>query len=208
MKAAILSYHKNVNKIYPKDWIEDYRLTILNQTKKDLPIFEMNYGGGEERLFSHSYFESVSMPTFVHALNYLLDKVFSGGFDCAGNTNVDDIYSLNWVEKSLPYIKKGYDIVSCNFHLFNEDGIYHTHHFDKLNIERELEKNHNVICHPGIFYSRKFWRNGNRYIPEEQPVEDRELWKRSIKNYNFIIIPEHLVYHRVHDNAVCRSNNR
>lgn len=168
----------------------------------------MNYNGDNYRIFEHSYFESVAMPTFVHALNYLLDKVFSGGFDCAFNSNVDDTYSSEWIEKMLPCVKLGYDIVSCNFHLFNEGGVYHTHYFDKLNIKKELEKNHNVICHPSVAYSKRFWGNGNRYIPEEQPYEDRELWKRSIKNSNFIIIPDHLVYHRVHDNAVCRSNNK
>lgn len=208
MKVAILAYHKNINKIYPSGWVDEYRMSILKQTKKDLPIFEMNYGGGLERIFKKSLFESAQYPSFVYALNYLLDKVFSGGYDCALNTNADDVYSGVWVEKTLEAIMQGYDLVSSNFHLFDEKGIYHSHQFAELDIQKELDRDHNVICHPGVCYSRKFWERGNRYIPGELPFEDLRLWQRAIKNSKFFILPQHLVYHRIHNNSVCKSENR
>lgn len=208
MKSAIIVYHKNIKKIYEPQWIKNFKDSIESQTINDLPIFEMNYGGEQDQIFEHSYFESVNMPSFINALNYLLDKVFSGGFTAVFNSNCDDEYHPKWIEKTLPYIKAGYDIVSCNFHLMNDDGIYHTHNFERLNIERELSRNHNIICHPGVCYSKAFWDRGNRYVPSEGPYEDLKLWQRSIRNSRFIVIPDHLVYHRVHENSVCKSENR
>jgi hypothetical protein len=207
MKTAIISYHKNINQVYERSWIEGYKRSILWQSKKNIPVFELNYGGSLERIFEDSYFESVDMPTFVHAMNYLIDKVFSGGYDCVFNSNADDLYHSEWVESTLDYIEAGYDLVSCNFHLFDNMGITHTHQFSELNIEKELGRNHNIICHPGVCYSKEFWSK-NRYVPEEIPFEDRELWKRAIKNSKFIIQSEHLCYHRVHDNSVTKSKNR
>lgn len=209
MKVALMSYHKNIFKIYPVNWIEEYRDSILAQTFQDFTIHEINYGKTAGFIFWKSNLQTIEFPTFVHCMNWMLDYLFNEcGYDVVANTNCDDKYSPRWLEKSLEAIKQGYDLVSCNFQLFNEDGVYHAHYFSRLDIEKELQRNHNPVCHPGVLYSRRFWDNGNRYIPAEIPYEDRELWKRAIKNSNFIILPEHLVLHRVHDNAVCRSNNR
>lgn len=209
MKVALMSYHKNLFDIYPTEWIEAYRDSILNQTFKDFEIFETNYGKSVGMIGWKSKFQSKEFPTFVHCMNWMLDYLFNEcEYDVVANTNADDVYHEKWLEKSIAAIKAGYDLVSCNFQLFNEGGVYHSHHFSRLNIEQELERGNNPICHPGVLYSKRFWDNGNRYIPEEIPVEDMNLWKRAIKNSNFIILPEHLVLHRIHDNAVCRSKNR
>lgn len=209
MKVALMSYHKNLYNIYPVEWIEQYRDSILNQTFQDFEIYETNYGKGVGLVFWRSNLETKEFPTFVDCMNWMLDYLFNEkGYDVVANTNVDDIYHHQWLEKSISKIKEGYDLVSCNFELFNEKGIYHKHQFEKVDIEHELTINHNPICHPGVLYSKRFWTNGNRYIPKEIPYEDLFLWRRAIKNSKFIILPEHLVLHRVHDNAVCRSQNR
>lgn len=208
--VGVLCYHRNLNKLYPQSWIDDYRSSILLQTYKNFVVMEMNYGGTEERIFSNSIFESVEMPTFVHALNYLLDKSFNAGFTCVGNTNCDDILHSEWLSIQVPLIEAGLDIVSSNFSLKYEKPINKPpkyHFFDKLNLKKELAKDHNIIGHPAVCYSRRFIKE-NRYIPEEQPYEDMKLWQRTIDNYKFKIVPEHLFIHRVHENAVCRSDNK
>src|SRR6185295_9428956 len=144
--------------------------------------------------------------TFVHAMNYLLDKAFSMGYDCVGNLNCDDYYELNRLEVQLPYISEGFDLVSSNFSLVKDNSITHKHKFHELNIEEQLNNNHNLIAHPVVMYSKHFWRN-NRYIPEQVPYEDLKLWKRAISNSKFIIVPENLLYHRLHQNSVCQSTN-
>lgn len=206
-KIALLCYHSNAQVLYKEEWINAYRDSILFQTHKYFSIFEHNYDGGLFRIFENSYFESVKMPTFVHALNYLLDKCFSSGYDFIYNSNADDINSFNRIEIQLPYLEEGFDIVSSNFALLQDDSIVKYHKFHNLNIAHELSKNHNPICHPVVGYSKKFIMN-NRYIPEQQPKEDMMLWQRTINDYKFIILEENLLYHRIHNNAVCRSDNK
>ncbi len=207
-KVALLSYHANVEKIYPADWIDKYRDSVMQQTLKGFEIFEMNYGGGNERIFEHSYFESFKYPTFVHALNYLLDKAFSSGYDVVYNSNVDDWYSHQWMERELKDIEKGFDFVSCNFCLVKDGKIFKYHRFHNLNVLDELKRGHNPVCHPAVAYTKKFWE-GNRYIPDQVPTEDLQLWKRALESgYKLFINEQNLLFHRLHNNAVCQSTNR
>lgn len=209
MKVALLCYHKNAETIYQKEWIDHYRESIMKQTHHTFQIFEFNYGGGPYRIFEKSYFESFPYPTFAHSLNYLLDKVFSSGYDAVFNSNVDDFYKNNWVQKLLPCIEAGNDLVSCNFTLISESGqTIKAHEFHGYNIGQELGKDHNIICHPGVCYTKKFWEK-NRYIPDEMPLEDLKLWQRGIaQGMRFFIHQENLVFHRLHDQSVCKSENK
>lgn len=207
-KIAVLVYHKNALRIYPEDWIIAFKQSIDKQTFVEFQIFEVNYGGDKFRIFPDSYFESVEMPTFVHALNYLLDKVFSSGYDYAFNTNVDDENDIGRIGAQLPFLIDGFDIVSSNFALVENGQIIKYQNFHELNIQEELNKNHNPICHPVIAYSKKFWES-NRYVPEEIPFEDMNLWKRAIvTGSRFVILRDTLLYHRLHQNSICQSDNR
>lgn len=209
LKVALICYHKNITTIYPKRWIEEFKNSILSQTNNQFDIFEMTYAGGNERIFENShYYESSKMPTFVHTMNYLLDMVFSQGYDYALNTNVDDTYASNRVEEQLKFMESGYDLISSNFFLVENEKIVHTHSFEKADIQRELERGNNPVCHPVVAYSKNFWM-GNRYEPEAVPTEDMELWKRAINNgYSFVILEDVLCYHRLHSESVCQSENR
>lgn len=206
MKVALLAYHKNINSIYPKEWIEEYKQSILNQTYKEFDIYELCYGG-TERIFEDSHYQAIPCPSFVVALNYLLEML-RDEYDCILNTNCDDVYALNRIEKQLPLIEQGYDIVSSNFSLLQDGATIKVHSFEKLDIALELSNNHNLICHPVVAYSKNFLLK-NKYVPEQQPLEDLMLWQRSIKNgYKFKILPETLCFHRLHSNSVCQSENR
>lgn len=209
MKVALITYHSNLYQLYPDKWIEDYRNSIEAQTYDRFDIYEVNYGDRVGMVFFKSLFESVKFPTFVDCMNYMLDKLFNvKKYDYVFNSNIDDVYHPQWVEKTLRFIDR-FDLVSCNFKLFNDDGIYHTHNFERLVIPRELARDHNIICHPGVCYSKWFWENCGPYIPAEVPFEDMRLWQRSLaKGAKMYIQPEHLVHHRVHDNSVCKSDNR
>ncbi len=209
MKCALLSYHKNLLELYPKSWIEQYKQSIINQTYKHFDIWEINYGGGEELIFEeNSNFASMQFPTFVHVLSFALDSLFQMGYDCVANTNCDDYYSYNRLEKQIPYMEQGYDICSSNFSLIIDDKVTHTHKFHNLDIKSELRRGHNPICHPAVCYSKEFWKN-NRYVPEQIPFEDMLLWQRAInRGSRFIILEDVLCYHRLHSNSVCQSLNR
>lgn len=198
VKSAVIVYHKNLYQ-YPQEWIDRFRESIRNQTYKDFDIIELNYGGGEERIFDDSIFESIKMLSFPHAMNYLFDKCKD--YDCVFNTNCDDYYSEDRFEIQIGLIRQGCDIVSSNFSLVDDDNIKLTHRFEEKNIDRELSKNHNVICHPVVAYSKRFI-NKERYNPEEIPFEDMKLWQRTVRDYGYIITPEVLCFHRLHKNSV------
>ncbi len=208
MKIALIAYHKNISKIYPERWIETYRQSIELQTYKKFDIYEVNYGITTERIFPDSIFEQKEFTNFVHVQNYLLEKLFSEGYDAVFNSNVDDHYSVRWIEKLIGFLRQDFDIVSSNFVIFDEKELMKKHFFDKLIIEQELLNNHNIICHPAVMYNKTFWEKGNRYNPDEIPLEDMLLWKRGLSNSKYFIHPDHLCYHRIHSNSVCQSENR
>lgn len=206
MKLCLIVYHKNLKTLYPSEWIDQFRESVLNQTNNDWDLVELNYGNGQEKIFDGTFF-SRDFPTFVHAVNFLLDYVFSQGYDYALNHNVDDIYSNKRIEAQLPYMAQGYDIISSNFSLVVDGRVTHRHKFHNLDIEEQLSHNHNLICHPTVCYSADFWGK-NRYLPEEQPMEDLKLWQRAIKNSKFFIVEDDLLFHRIHNQSVCQSSNR
>lgn len=210
LKVAVIVYHKNLSTLYPEAWTSKFRDSIQRQTWRSFDIYELNYGGTEERIFQESNFESKEFPTFVHGMNYLLDNLLlTGDYDYVFNTNVDDYYDRQRIAKQLVYLRKGYDIVSSNFTLVKENQPDYHHHFNTIkDIEAELDKRHNIIAHPVVAYSRKFWQS-NKYNPEEIPAEDYYLWHRAIKTGSkFIILPDFLLFQRIHTNSVCHSQNR
>lgn len=208
MKLALLSYHSNAEKLYKKEWVDQYRNSINNQTYKDFDIIESNYGKDDFRIFKNSIYDRVPTDNFVETLNRLLDKCFFElDYTFVFNSNVDDIASLERIEKQLPYLESGYDIVSSNFALLKDEVVVMYHKFHSLDIFTELSNNHNIVAHANVAYSRRFWEN-NKYISSQQPLEDMMLWQRAIHNSRFIILEENLLLHRIHDQSVCQSENR
>lgn len=208
MKVALLVYHANIKRIYKIAWIEQFWESIVRQSFNDFIIYENCYNGENDRIFENSIYTREVFPSFIGSMNYLIVKALSDGADVVANCNVDDVYHKDWIKTELPFIKyHGFDVVSSNFSLIQNESIFHVHVFDKLDIKKELDINHNPVAHPAVLYSRRFLEE-NRYIPENFPFEDMMLWKRTIDNYKFKIVPENLLYHRIHDNSVCKSDNR
>jgi hypothetical protein len=202
-KSAVIIFHKNIS-TYPKRWIDKCMDSIKNQTHKNFDVFEIDYGGGGNQIYSGSKFFNLQLKDHAEAHNFLLDKVFSMDYNCAFNVNVDDYYSLDRFEKQLEYIERGYDVVSSNFHRVNQDDkIIHTLLFSDKNMVRESNKGHNIIAHPVLCYSRNFWDNCDKLHSVEIPIDDFMLWKRSYeKDFKFIILPDFLLHQRIHDNNI------
>jgi hypothetical protein len=209
MKLGVVFYHKNLEKIYKKEWIDECLRSIENQTVKDLFFYEIDYGDAGKNISGSDNFYSMEKENYADAMNFIISKAFEDGCDYVFNTNLDDKYALDRIEKQIRYLELGYDIVSSDFMYINENGEF------KLNlivsrfnsdIENQLENNHNVIAHPVVGYSRNFWEN-NKYDITKTPEEDLHLWKKSInEKYKFYIIPEILLMYRIHNNQVSTKN--
>lgn len=203
MKVAVLIYHKNVLQIYQKEWIEQCLASIKNQTYQDFIWYEINYGNCNTR-FCDGEFAQVEMPNHIFALNWLLDTVFSLGFDVAMNVNLDDWYEPKRFEKQIAKIKEGYQLVSSNFRYFGEKEL--DMNMAKYDIKRELMRNHNVVAHPVVCMHRSFWGRVFRYNEASLGFEDLELWKLAIlKGKKFCILPDYLLNYRLHSRQVTKE---
>ena len=218
-KIGIIFFHKNVKRIYKERWIKKSIESILVQTYSDFKIFEINYGEDNTSLLKE-FFPSFNnldfyfLPSSNHAkaMNFIISKAFEDGCDFVFNTNLDDYYDPIRIEKQLGKLKEGYDIVSSDFCYVEEingnDTITHYKNIKSdTNIKLNIENGHNVIAHPVVGYSRKFWES-NKYLPEEIPFEDLNLWKRAINSgFTFYIHDDVLLYYRLHQNQITGNNS-
>lgn len=198
MKTALIAFHKNIGR-YPVEWIERYKESIINQTNRDFDIFELNYGGGDERIFEDSEFISLELKDHAEAHNYLLEKCFSLDYDLILNTNVDDKYPLDRVKIQIDNFDPEFSVISGNYVSFSEvrENIHGTK-FHELDIAKEFSNNHNIIAHPACAYTRKILEYNERLISEEIASDDFCMWKRLLsKGAKFKILPNVLLYYRI-----------
>jgi hypothetical protein len=107
--------------------------------------------------------------------------------------NYDD-YEANYIEETIT--NNGYeDIITQVFNMTE---------FSSIN--SEFKNGNNIIAHPSVCFSRKFWDdNKNRYNKNEIPEEDFKLWKESINNgYSFGITEEFLLFYRIHNKQISK----
>lgn len=211
MKIGVVFFHKNIKNIYKDRWVKKSVNSMLNQTFKDFFIYEINYGGDDYSVvnnFSNKKFYKEKLNNYAEAMNYIITKAFDDNCDYVFNVNLDDYYSENRIEKQLLFLKKGYDIVSTDFCYIrevneNEDSVFHYMNITNFgSISHNLKNNHNIIAHPSVALSKKFWEQ-NKYDASKVPEEDLDLWKRAIeKGFKFFIVPECILFYRIHEKQV------
>lgn len=211
MRCAVLFYHKNIATIYKKEWIEKCVQSILNQTYGGFDVFELNYGGGNERYcqgrFMSYYFLNKEFENHIGAMNYLYDLCFTSGYDIVFNVNADDWYHKDRMAKQIAAIENGAQLVSSNFYYMNERGdLQKQFNFTKKNLRSELNRNHNIIAHPVIAMHSSFWGGNLRYVETELGHEDLSLWKKAqLAGKKIVILPDYLLYYRLHKNQVTKA---
>ncbi len=200
-KLASIVFHSNASDIYPPEWIAQNVESIEHQTYKDFDLFELCYGEKMERYYKGD-FEYIPMPNHVHALNHMIDKCFGLGYDYVAINNIDDYNELTRYEVQMK-VAKDIDIVASNFRYIDGKTMIMTAYGD---IGNNLQRNHNVICHPSVIMNKTFWSYGIRYEENELGREDLELWKRAInRGKRFCICPQILVNYRLHPLQVSKT---
>jgi hypothetical protein len=219
MRKGVILFHSNINGIYKKRWIDECIDSLLNQTDNDFTFYEINYGGDDYSILNgreikqDKKFWSSKMENYAEAMNFIIDKAFKDSCDIVFNVNLDDIYQETRIEKQTEFIKKGNDVVSSDFCYIEEDGGKDKFTTFMLmsrylqDIDNQLEGNHNIIAHPAVAYGKRFWTDGNIYDTKMVPEEDLELWKKMKRSgYKFYIVPEVLLFYRIHKNQVSHKN--
>lgn len=214
LKVGVIFYHSNITNLYPLEWIEECFNSIVNQTYSEFSIYELNYGDDDFRLsrmfdFDKEYhYYNDKFSNHADAMNYILNKAIEDGCDYVFNTNMDDNYHPDRFKIQLSNALKGYDIVSSNFIYIDENGEKKKEFiFSNIDIKEELDKDHNVIAHPVVCYSKNFITN-NKYESNRIPREDLDMWKNTIDKYQFYICEEFLLNYRIHQNQVSGKNKK
>lgn len=231
LKCFVILFHKNINKLYPKIWIERCLNSILSQSHENFDFFEVDYGNTNTSILNDyrlnnkkHYFWNKDFKDHSYAMNYLITKGFELGYDVCFNANLDDIYHGSRFKIQLKYVIKGYDLSSSIFYYINEyENITHLLNNDLLglsnnkltqdDISEQLYKNNNVINHSCVCLTRKFWETYDnneillRYM-NNKPYEDLILWQRAAlsKKIKIKIIQKPLIYYRIHYNQICSDN--
>lgn len=210
-KVGVLIYHKNIYDIYSKSWVDKCIESIMEQTFRDFHIYELCYSDNKQQLWSGFNYEHKPMGNHIEAMNHVLDWAFGDGCEIVFNVNLDDYYTPNRFERQIKAIKSGYDLVSSNFqHVEDKNGVDElgqVFDFAKVEINAEFNKGHNVISHPSVAYTKKFWEKNKYYDVDRLGDEDFQLWKKAMANGSkIIILDEVLHYYRQSPNQTGRVN--
>jgi len=161
-----------------------------------------------------------------YAMNFLLDKVFKeNDYKYCFNINIDDYYHTSRFSVEIQLIKRfNYDLVSSNMYYIDEDNNvmpninlklgYKFVSTKKIPIQEQLKKeqdfivnefnrDHNIIAHPCVCYTKRFWNLVGPY-KHVVPKEDLEIFKRAAldKRINIHITRKKLLYYRIHNNQI------
>jgi hypothetical protein len=212
MKVGVIFFHGNLFRIHNPDWSRKCIESIKNQTYNDLNFYEINFGDDELQLLPDSKFYHIKKKNYADSMNFIINEAFLDGCDYVFNTNIDDIYDPYRIEKQLEYLKIGYDVVSSDFCYIDSISEIPFHYMNITShgdVMKNLNSDHNVIAHPCVAFSKKFWQDPkNRYDINNIGREDLDLWKSSInRGYRFYITKDILLYYRIHGNQVTSNKN-
>tara|TARA_B110000208_G_scaffold873_1_gene1082 strand:- start:85 stop:1107 length:1023 start_codon:yes stop_codon:yes gene_type:complete len=166
-KIAVIFFHKNINKIYKKDWIDKCIKSILNQEEYSFDIFEINYGNEDKSIFNdynldnikHTFYKK-NYKTHIEAMVFLLKKCFDEyNYDYVFNTNLDDYYDTKRFKYQIENLKRSNSVINssmwCNiqdnkfkdiylfnkkFRWYNYQDKYMNDKFHKQNINIDIIK--------------------------------------------------------------------
>lgn len=211
-KVGVIIYHKDLLNIYKQEWIDKCLESIRNQTFQNFNVYELCYSRTRQQWWQGSNYSHIHMPNHIFAMNHILDKAFLDDCDVVFNVNLDDYFREDRFELQLKAIEEGFDLISNNFqHIEDINGVdlpIRNMIFHDRNIKEELDKDHNILCHSSIAYSKKFWDENKYYNVDELGYEDRNLWKKAIANNCKIkIIDQILCYYRLSPNQTGRIHS-
>lgn len=211
-KVGVIIYHRDLLNIYKKEWIDKCLESIRNQTFKNFAVYELGYSDTRQQWWSGSNYSHIPMSNHIEAMNHILDKAFLDGCDVVFNINLDDFYAPERFELQLKAIEEGYDLISSDFQIIQEidgvDVLGNQMIFHDRDIKAEQDINHNVLAHPVIAYTKKFWDEYKYYNTDELGYEDFSLWKKAVAGGCKIkIIDKILLYYRISEKQTGRIYN-
>lgn len=189
-----------------REYLEKSLNSILKQTYKDFELIICDDGSTNECLeWAKEICKNDKRVIFLKndvnmGLAYTLNKCLkeSKGKYIARMDDDDESY-LNRFEKQLEYIKKeNVQIVSCNIHYFDENGIYKFSSFKEEITAKDFLFNSPMI-HPAVFGEKSAFTNIGGYNDNKYTVrvEDYDLFMRMYLNkVKMRVVPDILFAYR------------
>jgi len=231
-KLGVIIYHSNIYSIFKQRWVEKCLESIKKQSVQEYEVFELCYSAEKEQLWENSIYEHFPMLNHIEAMNHLLDKAFMGhNCDIVFNVNLDDFYPLNRFKAQRDFLVNNPDALICSsdFQLIHdrqdgknnpqprhmifeshdhEDDYYQVKRMSALNLREELKNKHNIVCHPSVAYTKRFWEIFRYYDVKSIGKEDMVKWREVVENgVDIPIIPKVLCYHRISDKQTGRMHS-
>jgi len=190
--------------------------SILNQSHKEFEFLIIDDGSTDNtediiRTFRDSRitYKKLDHSGLASALNYGLEN---SNEEWIARIDADDLNSPMRLNTQIDFLKKnsGFDVTS-SWSVYFEDP-YRILFLVKTPTEDKDIKNylnlHNPINHSSVIFNKKTILEEGGYNESFKCYEDFELWFRLKKKLKFKIIPEYLVYTRLHKKSLTNRESK
>jgi hypothetical protein len=211
---GIAIYHSNVQD-YPSEWLRKCLGSLYLQEPTngwEYLFFELNYGPTNRNLLglcSNAVFFRSRELNYAAAMNYIYQHIIDARCDAIANVNIDDWYALDRFKNLLPQLDQGFDIVSSNYIITDENGREKRRtDFADLNVSKELMAGNNIISNPCHIMRKEVFKT-IQFKPDLVPVEDLVYWQDCLKaGFKIRVLANYLHWRREHPGQEGNKKNR
>lgn len=193
--------------------------SILNQSYRDF-LFVITVDGSlsrECKLYLNSLEDNrlrlkyfLKNKGLASCLNWIVSNY---GFEYLIRMDADDVSYLGRIKRSIDYLKNNPTclVLSCNYTTIDSQGNTIGQSCipsKKRYLDQSLKNGVNAIAHPGAVVRRSFFEM-YKYDESIRRGQDLDLWLRAWKELGpeiFYILPDVLIYYRVHSAATTQRS--
>jgi hypothetical protein len=144
----------------------------------------------------------------AHALNTMIDKVMTEGYDFIARMDSDDISRPTRIAKQVDYFKQhpDVDVLGASCREFGASYALVEKHLPRSHAELiDFSVARCPFIHPTVMFRSRLFSNGLRYPTDTKLTEDMSLWLKLIENgCRLANLNEVLLDYRLNENAVKR----
>ncbi len=197
--------------------------SLLSQTYKKLDILILDDGSDEKNTFIYQKFiKSQKRIKYIYKKNQgiirssilLINMAKKSPYDFFAKMDGDDISHKNRIEKQLNLLKKGYDLVGCNYVRMNfKDKIFEKNlcsrnevsRFNQLMVESIFA--HGSICFKRSLLDKNLLKYKSRFSKLPFP-EDFNMYHNLLGKCKIGAVDEILYKYRIHKKSYSEKNKK